>query len=115
MENRAADQDDGVAADHKHREPGGELAVLRIDVAPIANAEGDDGTEEEAFVRDRVEDNTERALLVVTARDIAVETVACGGEKENQDRGIALPLERLTALDALSIIDRHQNEGGDHQ
>ncbi len=97
MKHRAADHDDGVAADHEHREPGGKSSVLRIDVAPVADAQRDDSAEEQALVRDRIEDDAERALLVVTTRDIAIETVARGGDEKDHDRGVALPFERLTA------------------
>ena len=92
---RAPDQDHGVAADHENREPGGKSSVLRIDVAPVADAQGNDATQEQAFVRDRIEDDTEGALLVVTARDIAVETVARGGDEKDHDRRVTLPFERL--------------------
>src|SRR4029453_9225120 len=102
MQDRAPDHDDGVAADHEYWEPSGESSVLRIDVAPVADAQGNDATQEQALVRDRIEDDTEGALLVVTACDIAVEAVARGGNEKNHDRGVALPLERLPALDALA-------------
>ncbi len=80
------------------------MSVLRIDVAPIADRERDDGAEEQALVRNRIEDDAERAFLVVTARDVTVEAVARGGDEENSDRGITLPLDRFAALDARSVI-----------
>ena len=53
--------------------------------------------------------------MVVTARDITIETVAHGGDEKDHDCGVALPLERLPALDALPVIDRHQDERRNHQ
>ena len=115
MQDGAADQDHSVAADHEHRKPEWKLSILRIDIAPVADAQGNDAAEEKALVSNRVEDDAERAFLVVTAGDVTIEPVTRSRDEEDDDRRVALPLNRLPRLDALPIIDRHQDEGRDHQ
>ena len=114
MEHSTADEDDRVPRDDEHRKPGGKSAIIRI-VAPVSDAEGNDAAEEQTFVRDRIENNAEGTALVVTARDITIEPVTDGGEKKNNNRGEALPFERFAALDTLTIIDRHRDEGRNHE
>ena len=67
-------------------------------MAPIADAERDDAAEEQAFVGDRIEDDAEGAALVITPRDIAIESVADRRDEEDEDRGEALPFQRFARV-----------------
>jgi len=107
MEQGGADEDDGIASDDEDGEPEGKF------VGPIAEAEGDDGGEEEAFVGDGVEDDAETAALVVVAGDVAIDAVAGGGDEEYEDGDNALPILRMAGLPAASVIDGHHHEDRD--
>src|SRR4029077_14032860 len=96
-------------------EPPGKPSVIRIDIAPIADAQGNDGAQEQAFIGNRIENCAERAPLFVTTSDISVEAVARGRNEKNHDRRKTLPFKRRTALDALAIIDSHRDESRNHQ
>ena len=93
MEQGGADEDDGIARDDEDREPERKL------VGPIAEAEGDDGGEEEALIGNGIEDHAEAAALIVAAGDVAIEAIAGGGDEEGEDGGDALPILRMTGLD----------------
>src|ERR1051325_4463035 len=110
-----ADENDGVARDHQDRKPDREVAIIGIGFAPVANAQSDDAAEEQTFVGDRIENDTERAALFVATGDIAIKTVADRSNEEDQDRGESLPLKRLATFDALAIINRHGDKRRNHQ
>src|SRR6185436_19439332 len=72
IENGGADENDGVARDNQNGEPCRESTVIGIDVAPITDAQCNDTAEQQAFVRNGVENNSKRAPLVVATGDISV-------------------------------------------
>ncbi len=53
MQYARADENDGIARDNEDREPGWESAVLRIDIAPITDAQCDDAAQKQSFVGPR--------------------------------------------------------------
>src|SRR6185503_9791157 len=71
--------------------------------------------QEQALVRDRIQDDAESALLVVAAGNVAIESIADRRDKKNHDRGVTLPFLGLSAFDALAVIERHEDESRDHQ
>ena len=115
MQDDRAHEDDSIACDDENWEPRGKSPVIRIELAPVRDAQRDDAAEEQALVRDRIEDYTKRAALIVMPRDIAIEPVANRGEQKNNDRRVSLPFERRTALNALAIINRHRDKHRNHQ
>jgi hypothetical protein len=115
MQDRRAYQNDRITRDNENRKPGREPSVFGIYFAPVADTKSNDSAQEQTFVRNRIEDGTEGAALFVATRNISVETVARGGEQENDDGGEALPFQRYPALDALTIIDRQRHEYRNHQ
>jgi len=115
MQDGGAHQNYGVAGNDEDREPNRKFSVIRIALAPISDAQRNDAAQEQTFVGDRVEDGTECAALFVATRNVSVETVARGGEQENDNGGEALPFQRRPALDTLTIIDRQRHEYRNHQ
>src|SRR5437762_4612793 len=115
MQYTRPDENHGIARDNENGKPGWKPPVLRIDIAPIADAQCNDGAQEQAFIGNRIENRAERAALFVTTRDISIEPVAYGCDQKNRDCGKTLPFERLAALDALAIIDSHRDEYRNHQ
>src|SRR5438552_17442636 len=115
MQNNRAYEDDGVPRDHENRKPSREPSVFRINLTPVTDAECENAAQEQTFVRDWIEDHSERTALVVPPGHIAIEPVADGGEQEDHDRGKPLPLEWFAALDALAIINRQGHDHRDHQ
>src|SRR5664279_3096685 len=115
MKHRAANHNDYIARDDKNGKPYRKFSVMLVARAPIADAEGNDAAEQKSFVGDRVQNHSERAALIVTARDVAIETVTGGREEKDHDGGKALPILRATFLDALPIINRQRDEYRDHQ
>src|SRR5882724_1097072 len=115
MQYTRADENDGISGDNENGKPGWKSSVLGIDIAPIADAQGDDGAQEQAFIGNRIENRAERAALFVAARDISIESVADGCDQKNRDRGKTLPFEWLAALNALAVIDGHRDEDRNHQ
>src|SRR5437762_6048056 len=110
-----ADENHGIARDNENGKPGWKSSVIGINIAPIADAQCNDGAQEQAFISNRIENRAERAPLFVTTRDISIEPVAYGCDQKNRDRGKTLPFERGAALDALAIIDSHRDEYRNHQ
>ena len=115
VQNGGPNENNRVPRDHNDREPGGELAIIWVNPAPVADTERDDAAEKQSFIRNRIENGPELAALFVTARNITIEPVACGGDQKNYNRGVSLPFERVTALDALPVIYRHQNKRRNHE
>ena len=56
---------------------------------PVSHAQGDDSGEQERFVGDRIENGSERSLLVEIASNVAVDGVAERGESEDDQGGNA--------------------------
>src|SRR5436190_55985 len=115
MQYTRADENHGIARDNENGKPGWKSSVLGINIAPIADAQCNDGAQEQAFISNRIENRAERAPLFVTTRDISIEPVAYGCDQKNRDCGKTLPFKRLAALDALAIIDSHRDEYRNHQ
>src|SRR6478609_5083882 len=88
---------------------------MRIDLAPVADAQCDDSAEQKALVGDRIENRAERTALIGTAGDVAIEAVANRGRQKYPDRGEAHPILRTAFLDAFAVIDRERDEDRDHQ
>ena len=65
-----------IARDNEDREPGWESAVLRIDIAPITDAQCDDAAQKQSFVGDRIENDSKRTPLIVATRDVSIQSVA---------------------------------------
>src|SRR5256886_14684817 len=65
MENDRADQDDRVAGNDEDRKPNRKFSVVGIGFAPVADAESNNATQEQAFVRDWIENCAEGAALFV--------------------------------------------------
>src|SRR5690242_1731569 len=59
MQDGCADQNDSIACDNENRKPGWEPSIFGIYLAPVADAQSDDPTQEQTFIRDRVEDGAE--------------------------------------------------------
>src|SRR5437879_1668533 len=114
MWHAGADENDGIACDNENGEPCRKSSVFRIDIAPVADAQGNDGAQEQAFIRNRIENRAERAPLLVMTSDIAIESVARGCNEKNHDRGKTLPFERRATLDALPVINRHRDKDRNH-
>ena len=91
LQDPGADQDYRVPSDDQNREPRRKSAVLGIDLAPVADAQSDDAAQQQAFVRDRIENRSERAPLFVAARNVSIESVAHSRDQKNRDRGETLP------------------------
>jgi hypothetical protein len=115
VQDPGADQDYRVPRNHQNREPRRKPAVLGIDLAPVADAQSNDAAQQQTLVRDWIENRAERAPLFVAAGDVTIESVAHGSDQKNGDGGETLPFERLAALNALTIINRHGDERRDHQ
>src|SRR5437660_2145038 len=99
------DQNDGVARDNENEKPCRKSAVIGIDFAPVAYAQGDDAAEQQSLVRNRIENRTERAPLFVAPGDVTVESVADRRDQKSGDRRETLPLRRSGTMDALDIIN----------
>ena len=95
MQYTRADENDSISRDNENGKPCRKSSVIGIDIAPIADAQGDDGAQEQAFIGNRIENRAERAALFVATRDISIESVADGCDQKNRDRGKTLPFERL--------------------
>src|SRR5207248_4008614 len=115
MQNHCADKDDRVACNHKDRKPRGKASIFRIGLTPVADTQCDDAAQKQTFVCNWIEIYSERAALVVSARNISVQSVAYGRENKNDDRRETLPFQRVAAFDALAIINRHRHKNRDHQ
>src|SRR6266478_1232047 len=110
MQYTRADENHGISRDNENWKPGWKSSVLRVDIAPIADAQGNDGAQEQAFIGNRIENCAERAALFVTTSDISIESVADGRDQKNHDGGKTLPFERRAPLNALAVIDSHRDE-----
>src|SRR5262245_59333344 len=110
MKDRAANENDRVTCDNQDWKPGREFSVMLIACAPITNAQSNDAAEEKAFVCNRIEYYPERAALIITACDVAIESITNRGEKEDRDRCEALPILGITFLNALPVVDRERDE-----
>src|SRR6266446_2742075 len=53
LQNSRADQNNDVTCDHQNRKPGREFSVIRLDLAPVADAQGNDSAKEQSFVCNR--------------------------------------------------------------
>ena len=115
VQDDGTDQNDGVARDNENGKPCRKSAVIGIDFAPVAYAQGDDAAEQQSLVRNRIENRTERAPLFVAPGDVTVESVADRRDQKNGNRRETLPLERIVTLDALAILNRHGDERRDHE
>src|SRR5436190_13361073 len=115
MKHRAADHNDRVACDDEDRKPCGKFSIMLIARTPVADAESNDAAEQQSFVGDRIENHAEGAALIVTTRDVAIETVTDGREKKDRNGGEPLPILRAAFLNALSVINRQGDEYRDHQ
>ena len=109
VQRERASHDNDIPRDDQHRKPDREAK------APVAHAQRDDAREQQAFVRDRIEDYPESAALVVMPRDIAIDAIARSRDHENGRRAPALPLERRSCDYTLPVVDRHHHEQRDHQ
>ena len=94
MQNDRAGNNDDIARDDEHRKPDGKF------IRPVAEAERDDGREQQALVGDGIEDHAEPAALIVTARDVAVDAVA-GRRGDKDEIAGMLPVRGCPLLDAL--------------
>src|ERR1700687_2632226 len=81
MQDDCAHENDSIARDDENWEPRGKSSIIRIELAPVRDAQRDDAAEEQALVRDRIENYAKRAALIVMPRDIAIEPVANRGEQ----------------------------------
>src|SRR5438552_14680431 len=115
MQHTRADENHSDSRDNENGKPGWKSSVLGIDIAPIADAQGNNGAQEQSFIGNRIENRAECAALFVTTRDISIESVADGCDQKNRDRGKTLPFEWRTALNALAVIDSHRDEDRNHQ
>src|SRR5437868_6592831 len=93
MQHTRADENHSISRDNENGKPGWKSSVFGIDIAPIADAQRDDGAQEQAFVRNRIENCAERASLFITTCDISIESVAYSCDQKNRDRGKTLPFE----------------------
>src|SRR5450755_1252566 len=115
MKHRAADHNDRVARDDEDGKPCRKFSVMLVARAPVADAERNEAAQQESLVRDRIENHAERAALIVTPRDVAIEAVTDGREEKDRDGSEALPILRAAFLNALPIINRQRHEYRDHQ
>src|SRR5947207_4414290 len=99
MKHRAADHNDRVARYDEDGKPCRKCSVMLIARAPVADAERNDAAEQESLVGDGIEDHTERAALIVTPRDVAIEAVTDRRDEKDRDGGEALPILRAAFLD----------------
>src|SRR5438093_13469466 len=105
MQYTRADENHGIARDNENGKPRWKSSVLRVDIAPIADAQCNDRAQEQAFISNRIENRAERAPLFLTTRHISIEPVAYGFDQKNCDCGKTVPFELVDDVDALSIID----------
>src|SRR5260370_711462 len=59
MVHHGANEDDGIARDDKDWEPCRESPVIRINLAPAADAQRDDAAQKQAFVSNWIENDSE--------------------------------------------------------
>src|SRR5262249_15738548 len=101
MQNRCAHKNDRVTRDYEDRKPRGKSSIFRRGLAPVADAQGDDATQKQTFVRNWIEIHSKRAALVVLPRDVSIQAIACGRKNKNDDCGETLPFQRIAALNTL--------------
>src|SRR5207247_11120949 len=92
IQDRRAYEKNSVARNHKHREPGRKTAVLRVELAPVTNAQGDDPAKQQPFIGNWIENDSQRTALMVVTRDVSVQAVTQLGNKEDSDGRETLPL-----------------------
>jgi len=114
VQDDCTDKNDGVSSNNENRKPRGKFSIFRIAFTPVADAQGDDRAEEQTLIGEGIKNHTERAALFVTARDVAVQSIADGGDEKNNDGSEAHPFLRLVALNAFAVIDCHCHERRDH-
>src|SRR5206468_10412885 len=83
IKNHCAHQDYGVTRDDENGKPRREPSIIRINVAPVADAERNDTAQKQALVGERIENDSQRTPLVIMACDIAVQTITDRSEHEN--------------------------------
>src|SRR3954454_7695934 len=115
MEHGAAEKDDGIPRDDEDGEPGREFSIMRVDLAPVADAQGDDSAKEKALDRNGIENCAERAALIVSASHVAIEAIAHGRQQKHRDSGEAHPILGLAFLDAFAVVNRECHEYRNHQ
>ena len=115
IQHARADEKNGIARNYKNREPGRKTAVAGVELAPVTDAQADDGAKEQTLVGNWIKNDSQRTPLIVTARDISVQAVAQCGDQENRDGSEAFPLCWRAVLNALTIVNRHRDEGRNHQ
>src|SRR5438128_5541338 len=106
IQHHRTDEDDGIARDDKNGEPCWKSSIIGINFAPVADAQCDNGAQKQAFVSNRIENDSERTPLIVAARDVSVQTIAHGSQQENADGWKTLALQRHAPLNTSTIIYR---------
>src|SRR5439155_4495576 len=96
------------------RKPRREVPEIRIAFTPVADAKGDNPAKEQTLVRNRIEDNPERAALIVPTSDITIDAVTGSGQEENNNCSEALPFQRRAPLDTFTVIDPQRYKHRDH-
>src|ERR1043166_5824874 len=115
MQDRCAHENYRVTCNYEDGKPRGKSSIVGRGFAPVADAQGDDATQKQAFVRNWIEIHSKRAALVVSPRDVSVQSIACGRQNKNDDCGETLPFQGIAALDTLAIVNRHRYKSRDHQ
>src|SRR5262249_50330410 len=103
--NNGADDENDIATDDNCRKPNRKFRVIFIAATPTAQTQGENRTQHQAFIGDRIENYTQRAGLFVVTRDVAVDPVTNSGDEESEDRRPSQPLDWLATLDGLPVSD----------
>src|SRR5262245_16908565 len=114
IQDKRPDKKNGVARNYEHREPHREFSAFRFNLAPARKAQRNDTAQQQSLVSNGIENDSEYTALVISSSNVTVESVAYRGENENCDCGEPLPLQRLAAFNAFTIVNRHSDEGRDH-
>jgi hypothetical protein len=110
-----AHEDYGVTRDDENGKPRREPSIIRINVAPVADAQRNDAAQKQALIGERIENDSQRTPLVIMACNIAIQTITDCRYHENGDCSITHPFKRRAMVDALAVINGHRHKNRNHQ